>query len=126
MKISTIKLGNETYPLVMNMKAIEEIIERFGGMDEMSAAMDSDSMLEQLRAIDDLLVILINAGIRYCKAIGKEAPSELDFDPADVLDLSDPGIITALKGAMIKSQEQTIEAKPPKGGRSKNAQAPAD
>lgn len=124
MNVSKINIGKEEFPLVMSMSAIEEILEAFGSMDEMTKRMDSDDTLVQLKTIDRLLVILINAGIRYCKAVGLPTPEELAFDPADVLDIQSQEIITSIKGAMISSQKTTIKAKPPKN--SKNAQTPAE
>ena len=122
MNISKIKIGAQTFPMVLSMSAIEEILGLFGTMDEMSSRMESDDLLVQVRTIDSLLTILINAGIRYCKAMGIDTPPELDFDPADVIDIRSTDVVKAMKEAMIASQKTTIEAREPKGKNSKNAE----
>ena len=65
----TIKDG-ERHPMCLSLSAIEEIIETFGGLTEMTETLRGDDQLAKLRGINSMLEILMRAGRHYCAEMG--------------------------------------------------------
>lgn len=58
-----IKLGNQQYRLLMSMYALEQIEERFDGVDKMLKGLTSTNNKRPLKTIVTVITILINAGL---------------------------------------------------------------
>ena len=113
MKVSYIELLGEKHPLCFSLSATEEIVEEFGGTEQMTDAITSGDTVSQLRAVDKVLDILLRAGRRYCEAAGIEMPAKaLRCRPADVMDVTDPSAVQAIFSTISADSARTITATP--------------
>lgn len=117
MKVSYIELAGEKHPMCFSLSATEDIIDTFGGVDEMSAAIVNDNDLgKKLRAISKTLEILIKAGRIYCEAIGEPVPAPLKCRAADLIDITSPEAVKAIFSTIQNDTARTVEAEPSKNG----------
>ena len=113
MKVSYIELLGEKHPLCFSLSATEEIVEEFGGTEQMTDAITGGDVLTKLRAVDKVLDVLLRAGRRYCAAAGLEMPEKpLGCRPADVMDVSDPSAVQAIFSTISSDSARTITAAP--------------
>ena len=119
MRLSYINLGGVDYPACFSLSATEDIVEHFGSLDGMTAALESGNMMEQMRAVDTVLTVLLEAGQRYCEAMGKDHPAPLTCRPADIIDVTDPSAIQAIFSVIGQDSKREVEAVPPKKARPK-------
>ena len=113
MRVSYIDLLGEKHPLCFSLSATEEIVEEFGGTEQMADAITGEDALSKLRAVDKVLDILMRAGRRYCAAAGLEMPeSPLGCRPADVMDVTDPSAVEAIFSTISGDSRRTITAAP--------------
>lgn len=117
MKVSYIELLNKRYPLCFSLAASEKISDEFGGFEEMQQQLSGKDTGKLAKAIDKVLMILMDAGQTYCKMAGIECPPPLECRPADLIDISDPESIRAIFSAISTSNEREVEVA------SKNAEA---
>lgn len=102
----------ERHPMCFSLSATEAIIDRFGSLDAMRRAMeDSEDAAARLRAIDDVLTALLDAGRRYCAEMGVDMPPPIRCRPADLIDVSDPSAIRAIFETIQGDSARTIEAR---------------
>lgn len=106
MRISYIELVGTKYPMCFSNSASEELADEFGSLDKMREAMSSSN---PFKAINKMLKILIKYGIKYCELAKIDCPASLDFEPGDVLDMTDPESITAVFSAINSGTERTVE-----------------
>lgn len=116
----TINLAGREYPLCFSFTAMKRISERFGSIQKMGEALDraSDDIAAFVDALNDTLKILIEAGRIYAAHNGMEVPPPLDCEPADLLDNSSMGALTAVFAAINGDSKRTVEVAP-----GKNAEA---
>ena len=98
----TIKDG-ERHPMCLSMSAVEEILEAFGSMEDMTAAIRGDDTLQKVKAVNTMLDILMRAGRRYCNEMGIEIPPALKGRPGDLIDVTDGEAIRAIFSTDRKS-----------------------
>lgn len=110
MKVSYIELLGNKYPLCFSLSAIEEIGETLGDMENLSEMLGSGSVTQQAKSIDKMLTALMNAGRRYCMAVGEVVPDPLPCAVADIIDLTDPSVITSIFSAISAGKEREVEA----------------
>ena len=112
---SSIKIMGNDYPIVFNGYAMREIQNKFGKMTDLGKnLMVNDE--PNFGAIIDLATILLEAGQRYCKVVGKDSPPPIR-PWEDVIDLSDMNLLETLLGTINEGMRQEVEAI------SKNAEA---
>lgn len=116
MRVTYIELLGKRHPLCFSLSATEEIVEEFGGTEQMTDAITSGDTVSQLRAVDKVLDILLRAGRRYCAEAGLEMPeTPLRCRPADVLDVSDPAAVQAIFSTIARDSARTVQAAPKNG-----------
>lgn len=109
------------YPMEFTARAISNISRKFGGIQSLG------EKLSNVDNFDDLIFViwaLIDAGVRYERINGREAPDALDYD--DLLDLFCFDDFVKLTNeattTITKGTAREIVAKPPKV-KGKNAKA---
>lgn len=109
MRISHITLLGTEFPLCFSLSAAEEIEEKLGSLSDLGEVIVTNGS-PNVKAVDTMLMILMEAGQRYCKAAGIECPPPLPCRPADVIDLSDPAAVNAIFAAVSNGKEREVEA----------------
>ena len=104
---SSIPIRGEEYPIVFNGYALREIQNKFGKLANLKTAMVVDEE-PNFEAISNVASILLEAGQRYCKTVGKDCPPPLR-PWEDVLDLSDMSLLEKLFETISKGMEREIE-----------------
>ena len=93
MKTAKLELNGKTYTMCLSLRVTRDIAERFGGMEEMSAAVTSGNTAEALNSVVWMLAAMSRAGSAYDKRCGIETAEPLTeddlLDGADVADLAD-------------------------------------
>jgi len=116
MKGATITLAGKEYPLRFSLRAVKACTDRYGSLDGMFEAIQVKN--GQVDVVDEclwLLSTLLDAGYRYCKASGEDAPEPPDEDTLmDMLDLAE--MQGVLLRAITGDSQRTVEAEPPKNG----------
>lgn len=113
--VKTIELAGKEYPLTFSFGAFEAVGKAFGSIDGMQKAIaDNDDPIAKLSALNTVMEIMINDGIRYCKLIGQDAPASLDFRPIDVIDARDNEKLSIVFEVLKDDNAREVEAKPPK------------
>lgn len=104
-----IELGGCEYRLLFSTKALNEIVKRFGSLEDMSKKLEKDSIAEQLEAVVWLLTLLINQGIAAANIVDGTTLSAISEDyvsimtsPADLADYKDAITAAITKGASRK------------------------
>ena len=117
--VKTIELAGKEYPLTFSFGAFEAVGKAFGSIDGMQKAIaDNDDPIAKLSALNTVMEIMINDGIRYCKLIGQDAPDTLDFRPIDVIDAHDNEKLNIIFEVLMNDNKREVEAKPPKNVKS--------
>lgn len=114
--MTTINLAGREYPLCFSFTAMKRINERFGSIQKMGEALDnaSNDISTFVDTLNDTLKILIDAGRVYAAHSGVEAPPPLDCEPADLLDNSSMGALTAVFATINGDSQRTTEVAPGK------------
>ena len=108
MKISYIDLGDkERRPVCFSLSAIEAIEDEFGSLDAMREAL----VAGKVKAINRVLEIMLDAGQKYCSAMGTECPLPLKCRPGDLIDVRDSSVISAIFDAIAGDSERAVEVK---------------
>lgn len=107
MKISYIELAGARHPVCFSLSAIEEIEDRFGGLDEMRKELTGG----KVKAINAVLEIMMDAGRAYCKAMGMDLPDKLPCRPGDLIDVRDEAVVQQIFGAMSGDTGRTVEVR---------------
>lgn len=114
MRVSYINLAGQRHPLCFSLSATQAIGAKFGGLDGMSAAIQSPDLGTKLQAVDDVLEILMAAGRRYCAVSGEQLPPPLPCRPSDLIDATDPDAVDLIFSAISDGSERELEAVPAK------------
>lgn len=113
MRVTYINLLGEEHPLCFSFSAIEEITDKFGGMSEMQEVLFSDDLGKQMKAVGQLLAILLKAGRRHAKLVGLPLPKEIEGDITDLLGVSEVATaLTKVVETTSNDSSQEIDAKP--------------
>lgn len=89
-----VKIGKKEYPLMLNMSAMEEVEQTFGGMKQMYESMNDDA--QRIWTTMEVMKILVNGGLA---AEGKPNVSH-EMLAANVMPHQLAGITVQLKNAM--------------------------
>ena len=109
MKISHIDLGDgEKRPVCFSLSAIEAIEDEFGGLE----AMQKGLVAGKVKIINKVLEIMLDAGQKYCAAMGIECPQPLKGRPGDLIDVRDSSVVSAIFDAIRGDSERAVEVKP--------------
>ena len=112
MKLTYITLKeSEKHPLCFSLSAVEELCEKFGGLEEMVAAIKEDSMVARVKAITTVLDILMRAGRHYCQEMGIEMPPPIKCNVGDLIDITDGSAVSAIFSTMSNDTARAVEAK---------------
>ena len=111
MKLSYVQLGGEKHPVCFSLSAIEAIEESFGSLDGMRDALTAGNV----KAINTVLEIMINAGREYCDGMGLECPPKLKCRPAALIDFSDGDIVKEIFSVFSNDSERTVEVQSKNG-----------
>lgn len=122
MRVTTIELAGHEHPLCFSLSATEALIEEYGSLEAMSEALDGADTAAQIRAVDTVLSILLDAGRRYYETMGYELPPALTGRPGDVIDVTDPSAIATIFKAIRTDTERKVEAAPSKNGKPRRGQ----
>ena len=106
MRITYIELLGTKYPMCFSNTASDMLAEEFGSMDEVQEAMTSNN---PFKAINKVIKILIYGGIKYCDLAMIDHPPMIEYEPGDVLDMSDPDTIKLAFDAMTGGAEREVE-----------------
>lgn len=117
MRVTTIELAGHEHPLCFSLSATEALIEEYGSLDQMVETLDGSDTVAQIRAVDTVLSILLDAGRRYYETMGFDLPPALNGRPGDVIDITDPSAVQAIFATMKKDAERKVEAAPSKNGK---------
>lgn len=124
MKTTEISINGEKYTMCFSMSALTEIYEKFGGLSEMMESITSGESpiesAEKTAAIADVGAILINAGARHAKLMGRECKvisGEKLMDSMDVHEI--PKLVRAIFTTIKRDTNNEIELET----ESKNAEA---
>ena len=112
MRISYIELkAGERHPLCFSLSATERLIDEFGDLDKMRKAItETGSLSDQIKSIDIVLTVLLEAGRNYCKEMGIEMPPAIKCRPADLIDITDPAAVQAIFSTISTNSEREVEA----------------
>ena len=118
MKITYIELLGKKYPLCFSLAASGKLSEAFGDLNKMQEKLSGGNVADIAKTVDTMLDILMDAGRKYCKIAGMDAPEALKCNPSDLIDLSDPTALTAIFSAISAGNEREVEV-----SESKNTEA---
>ena len=105
MKLSYIQLAGEKRPVCFSLSAIEEIMDEFGSLDKMKTELTGGNV----RAINRVLEIMLDAGAAYCKGMGIDCPPKLQCRPGDLIGVGDTGVMTQIFEAIREDSERSVE-----------------
>lgn len=107
MKLSYVQLGDdkEKRPVCFSLSAIEEIEEKFGGLDKMRDGLTKG----KVKTITTVLEIMLRAGENYCKGMGIDCPPPLKCRPSDLIDVRDKSVVEQIFAAISADSERDIE-----------------
>lgn len=104
---SSIPVMGTEYPIVFNGYAMRELQHKFGKLSDLGNALNADGE-PNFTAIADIANILLEAGQRYCKVVGKDCPPPMR-PWEDVVDLTDTRIIEKLFTTISKGMTREVE-----------------
>lgn len=104
---SSININGTEYPIVCNGYAVREIQNKFGKMSNLGSVLTTDGE-PNFSAILDLATILLEAGQRYSKVVGKECPPPMK-SWEDVIDITDMSILETLLTTISKGMTREVE-----------------
>ena len=111
MKLNYIELLGEKHPLCFSQYAAEQFCELFGDIEGMQRALTDQDVLHQLRAVKNVLSVLLDAGRRYCALAGLDMPEKsLVGHVEDVIDVSNPEVVRNIFETITGDSERTLEA----------------
>lgn len=106
MRINYIELLGEKYPMVFSNRAAEMLADAFGSLDKVKDAISADN---PFKAINTILKILIECGMKYCEIMQIKCPPPLPCDPGDVIDVSDPDAVSSIFKTIANGAEREVE-----------------
>lgn len=116
MKTARLELNGKTYTMCLSLRVTRDLADRFGGMEEMSAAVTSGNAAEALDAVVWMLAAMSRAGSTYDKRCGIETEEPLTED--DLYDCTDPGDLQNLRAKVFETitvgQTADIKVEPEK------------
>lgn len=110
MRITYVELLGEQYPLCFSLAASEKLSEIFGSLDNITKELDKGDVASQVKVVDAVLSVLMEAGQTYCKMAHIDCPPPLTCRPADVIDISDPSAVSAIFAAITSGNKREVEA----------------
>lgn len=126
MKRTTVKMGTVEYPVCYSTYAISRLCEEFGSLQAMAETIkaNSNDVGELIHVICTQLQILIDAGVRYSRLIGEEAPDAPDVETLTMLCGMDDiqRIQIAISEAMTADSKTTVDIEPEKNAETAAAQ----
>lgn len=120
MKREYVKLGTTEYPLCYSTYAIQRLCEIFGSLQSMADELKAskDDVNRSVIIMCTQLQVLIDAGVRYTRLIGEEAPDaptlETLMELCDMIDLLH--MQQAISAVMAKDSVTTVDVAPEKNG----------
>lgn len=120
MKREYVKLGTTEYPLCYSTYAIQRLCEIFGSLQSMADELKAskDDVNKSVIIMCTQLQVLIDAGVRYTRLIGEEAPDaptlETLMELCDMIDLLH--MQQAISAVMAKDSTTTVDVVPEKNG----------
>ena len=117
MRTATVRLDGEDRLLCFSSGVMEDIYDKFGGLQELFDAMSGETG-NPIRAIVWALDRMMDAGAKYAARKGiQAAPPLTEDDLREVCDLSDfTGLRMAVLNTITAGSEREVEAEPPKNG----------
>lgn len=118
MKRTYVKLGADEYPLCYSTYAIQRLCEIFGSLQSMADELKAskDDVNKSVIIMCTQLQVLIDAGVRYTRLIGEEAPDaptlETLMELCDMIDLLH--MQQAISAVMAKDSATTVDVVPEK------------
>lgn len=120
MKMTTISICGNEYPLRFSLRVVKACEERYGSMEKMFSVMQMQNTDGQTAVVDEFLWLLramLDSGAKFAKYCGEPFDNPPDEDVLlDALDLQ------TLRGKMFAvmtgDNARTVEAEPGKNGRS--------
>lgn len=116
MKTAKIKLNDTEYTLCFSLRVARNCTEHFGGLKEMQEEMRSENTTKMLDTVVWVLAEMLDAGARYDRKCGNNAPEPLTMD--DLYDTVDIGELANLKGKIYETltngQTADIKVQPEK------------
>lgn len=110
MKVSYIELLGKKHPMCFSLTAATEMDEAFGGLDSMTDQIREGSLVQQAKAVNKAVEILLKAGRIYASACGMELPDPLPCAPADLIDVTDGAAVRAIFSTISGDTEREVEA----------------
>lgn len=111
-----LELAGQRHPIRMTLRAIRDLSNRFGSLDNMAKALsDSSDLGALLDAINDTLKILLKAGRAWASLTGEELPPALTCEPIDVIDMDVANTLSLIMSAMRGDTEREVETVPKNG-----------
>lgn len=80
MRTGKIEIGGQEYLLCFSARVVRACAERYGSMESIDKALMSGTEAEMMDESFWLLAVMMDAGARYAKLNGLEAPSPLSMD----------------------------------------------
>ncbi|HIX16957.1 MAG TPA: hypothetical protein H9860_01450 [Candidatus Gemmiger faecavium] len=122
-----LEILGKKFPMKYTVSAQSEIAKRFGGLEKMAAAMESNGAAKTLEDIVFMAAAMIRGAARYervkCKAVGEEPEEQMTLtseELCDAVELKDlKRIREAVMATMKEGQQVTVEVEPSR----KNAEA---
>lgn len=120
MRTTKITINGREYPLCYSVRAMRSIIERFGDIQTMIDAMTKGDQIKMADTTVWVASVLIDAGARYARLNGMEAPEPLDENSLnDICNMADYANIRAkVMEALTLGIKADVEVK-----QGKNAEA---
>ena len=115
MRTATLTVDGRDYLLCFSARVMRACSERYGGVENIDAALGAENTGKALDEAVWLLSKMMDAGARYAKINGQEAEALTYDDLYDVLSIDD---LTSIKGKIAETitngRATTVEAEPPK------------
>lgn len=109
----TINLAGREYPMILSMKAAQELVEEFGSIERVGEVLQKNSEEDQgvlFENVNTILRILLKAGRTWANITGESVPDPLPCEPIEALEVGDSNAVKAIVDAMSSSMNRTVEA----------------
>lgn len=101
MRTAEITLNGVKYPMCFSLRVTKACEERYGGIENIDAALRETGAGNAINEVIWLLRELIGGGVRYSKRMGIETPETPDAD--ELLDTCDISDFAGLKNKIIET-----------------------